>query len=59
MPKYDRIPFEYVGSSHSITLLSFNIEARVEIPTFGGEVDTEKLSNWLKQLDIYFSGLVY
>ena len=28
-------------------------EAKVDIPTFGGEVDADKLNHWLKNLEVY------
>ena len=42
--------FDASSSSHSI---SFKVEEKVEIPTFGGEVDDDKLNNWLNQLEVY------
>jgi len=30
------------------------VEAKVDIPTFGGEVDAKKMNNWLKQLEVSF-----
>jgi len=41
-------------SSSSSNRVPFKVEAKVEIPTFGGEVDAEKVNNWLKQLKVYF-----
>ena len=32
----------------------FKMEAKVDILTFGGEVDVEKVNNWLKKLKVYF-----
>ena len=34
--------------SSSSNRIPFKVEAKVNIPTFGGEVDTEKVNNWLK-----------
>ncbi|KAA8534380.1 hypothetical protein F0562_031869 [Nyssa sinensis] len=36
-------------------LRPFKVEARVEIPTFDGTVDTEKLDSWIDQLETYFT----
>lgn len=33
--------------SSSSNRVSFKVEAKVDIPTFGGEVDAEKVNNWL------------
>jgi len=42
------------NSSSSSNRVPFKVEAKVNIPTFGGEVDAEKVNNWLKQLKVYF-----
>jgi len=42
---------EVVGipnSSSSSNRVPFKVEAKVDIPTFGGGVDAEKVNNWLK-----------
>ncbi|KAA8542785.1 hypothetical protein F0562_023937 [Nyssa sinensis] len=36
-------------------LRPFKVEARVEIPTFDGTVDAEKLDSWIDQLETYFT----
>ncbi|PWA72915.1 hypothetical protein CTI12_AA265000 [Artemisia annua] len=32
----------------------FNVEAKIDISTYDGTIDTEKLDSWLDQLDTYF-----
>jgi len=41
-------------SSSSSNRVPFKVEAKVDIRTFRGEVDAEKVNNWLKQLKVYF-----
>ncbi|KAA8535891.1 hypothetical protein F0562_030894 [Nyssa sinensis] len=36
-------------------LRPFKVEARMEIPTFDGTVDAEKLDSWIDQLETYFT----
>jgi len=43
-----------LDSSSSSNRVPFKVEAKVEILTFEGEVDAEKVKNWLKQLEVYF-----
>ena len=45
---------EIPNSSSSSNRVPFKVEAKVDIPMFGGEVDVEKVNNWLKQLKVYF-----
>lgn len=33
----------------------FKVEARIDIPTFDGTVDAEKLDSWIDQLETYFT----
>nr|GEU36640.1 hypothetical protein [Tanacetum cinerariifolium] len=33
----------------------FKVEARIDIPTYGGTVDAEKLDSWIDQLKTYFT----
>ena len=32
----------------------FKVEARIDIPTYDGSIDAEKLDSWLSQLETYF-----
>lgn len=41
-------------SSSSSNQVPFKVETKVDIPTFGEEVDAKMLNNWLKQLEVYF-----
>jgi len=40
--------FGRLDSSSSSNRVPFKMEAKADIPTFGREVDAEKLNNWLK-----------
>lgn len=33
----------------------FKVEAKLEIPSYDGQIDIERLNSWLKQLEVYFS----
>ncbi|GKC73147.1 hypothetical protein Tco_1119030 [Tanacetum coccineum] len=33
----------------------FKVEARIDIPSYDGTVDTEKLDSWIDQLETYFT----
>lgn len=33
----------------------FKVEARIDIPTFDGTIDAEKLDSWVDQLETYFT----
>jgi len=45
---------ERLDSSYSSNRVPFKVEAKVDIPNFGGKVDAKKVNNWLKQLEVYF-----
>jgi hypothetical protein len=40
---------------HSIMQVPFHVEAKVDIKSYGGEVDAIKLNQWLQQMEVYFS----
>ena len=39
---------ERPDSSSSSNRVPFKVEAQVNIPTYGGEVDVKKVNNWMK-----------
>eukprot|EP01018_Ginkgo_biloba_P032244 Gb_13779 [translate_table: standard] len=45
-------PFGTGKASHNFP--PFKVEAKVEIPPYEGQLDAEKLNNWLSQLEVYF-----
>jgi hypothetical protein len=43
-----------IDSLPSSSNTPFKVEAKLEIPTYDGQVNVEKLNSWLKQLEVYF-----
>ena len=43
------------SSSHTVSpnMPYFKLDVKFELPIYNGELDAEKLDNWIKQLEVY------
>jgi hypothetical protein len=53
-PKHKNKKSHRGNEEESTQLRPFNVEARIDIPTYDGSIDAEKLDSWLSQLETYF-----
>jgi len=49
-----RKDFDSRESSCPLQKLALKLEVKLHLKSFGGEIDIEKLNQWLKQIEVYF-----